>query len=182
MNKHLLIKTGITISFVSFLAISVKLLSAEEQHENQDDLCAGKTYNGAWFDVRVPEGFTVQPSLLSVSNEGYDSVWLRSHDGGFDLYIYSPQWSGEPSDVLDDPQISGITENTQINDHGTVTEVTVIVREIAYKNGQYGKFTSNQTIHNNHLTTGYRLSNQTLSESQNQIHRCFLQSIQQYAD
>ena len=177
MNKHLLFKAGITISLVSFLAINVKLLSAEKQHENQDDLCAGKTYNGAWFDVRVPEGFTVQPSLLSVSNEGYDSVWLRSPDDDFDLYIYSPQWGGEPSDVIDDPQISDITENTQINDHGTVT-----VREIAYKNGQYGKFTSNQTIHNNHLTTGYRHSNQPLSESQNQIHRCFLQSIQQYAD
>ena len=177
MNKHLLIKAGITILLVSVLAIKVKLLNAEEQAKNQDDLCAGKTYNGAWFDVRMPEGFTEQPSLLSTSSDGYDSVWLRSPDGDLDLYIYWPQWAGEPSDVLDDAHISGIAEDTQGNEHGTVT-----VRKITYKNGQYGEFTSNYSNHNTHLTTGYRLSNPPLSESQNQIHRCFLKSIQQYAD
>ena len=177
MNKHLLIKACITISLVSFLAINVKPLSAEEQHENQDALCAGKTYNGAWFDVRMPEGFTEQPSLLSTSNDGYDSIWLKSPDGDFELYIDAPQWTGEQSDMLDDPQILNSTEDTRKNDHDTVT-----VREITYKNGRYGKFTSNNSNHNTHLTTGYRHSNHALSESQNLIHRCFLQSIQQYAD
>ena len=177
MNTHLLLKAGITITLLSFSAINVRLLSAEEQNQNQNGLCAGKTYNGAWFDVRVPEGFTEQPSLLSTSNDGYDSVWLKSPDGDFELYIYAPQWTGEPSDVLDDHQILSTKKDIQKNEHATIT-----VREITYKNEHFGKFTSNNSNHNTHLTTGYRHSKRALSESQNLIHRCFLQSIQQYAD
>ena len=59
-----------------------------------------KTYKGAWFDIEYPENFKAENSLKSSTNtEGFDSAIFTSPDGKVQFYVFSPQWSGEPTDI-----------------------------------------------------------------------------------
>lgn len=59
-----------------------------------------KKFSGAWFEVEYPETFSADNSLKSYTNsEGFDSAVFTSPDGKVQFYIFSPQWSGEPTDI-----------------------------------------------------------------------------------
>jgi hypothetical protein len=60
-------------------------------------------YQGAWFSIAYPPGFKARASLPSATSVGEgecDSAFFRSADGEVEFYVYSPQWYGEPSDIL----------------------------------------------------------------------------------
>lgn len=58
------------------------------------------TYKGAWFDIEYPSDFKAENSQKSsTSSEGYDSAIFTSQDGKVQFYVFSPQWSGEPTDI-----------------------------------------------------------------------------------
>jgi len=60
-----------------------------------------KTFKGAWFDVKYPSSFTVKPSLKSTTvQEGYESAFFVSPDQLVEFYVFSPQWNGNPTDIL----------------------------------------------------------------------------------
>ena len=140
--------------------------------------CPGVAYSGAWFEVIVPENFIAKPSLPSTTNDGYDSVWFVNSTLGMALYVYSPQWGGKPSDIIDDSAVAHLREHVQSNE-----ESSVHTRAVAYNDGQSGSFTSTEKIdYASHLTTGYRSKQSPLSEELEQIYTCFVQSIQQFAD
>jgi hypothetical protein len=57
------------------------------------------TYNGAWFSITIPAGFTTIPGNASATTtESVDDVSFRSPDGSVDFYVFSPQWNGTPTD------------------------------------------------------------------------------------
>ncbi len=59
-----------------------------------------KKFSGAWFEVEYPETFSADNSLKSYTNsEGFDSAVFTSPDGKVQFYIFSPQWSGKPTDI-----------------------------------------------------------------------------------
>jgi hypothetical protein len=58
-----------------------------------------KLYRGAWFEILYPENFTVKPSKVSNIPDKYDSVFFISPDETVRFYIYSPQWSGDSSEI-----------------------------------------------------------------------------------
>ena len=61
-----------------------------------------KTFRGAWFTVEYPANFTAEgslPSATSGEDEAFDSATFTSPDGSVTFYVYSPQWSGDPTDI-----------------------------------------------------------------------------------
>ena len=143
-----------------------------------DSPCLGTPYVGAWFEVIVPEDFIAKPSLPSTTNDGYDSVWFINSSLDLALYIYSPQWGGKPSDILDDSLIVNLTEHVQSNEQSSV-----LTRTVAYNDGKTGIFTSTEMLdYASHLTTGYRSEHKILPKELEQIYSCFVASIQQFAD
>lgn len=59
-----------------------------------------KKFKGAWFDIEYPDTFKAENSLRSYTNsEGFDSAIFTSADGKVQFYVFSPQWSGEPTDI-----------------------------------------------------------------------------------
>ena len=169
---------------ITLLSISVfTLLNRETQNLDvnkavTDSHCLGTQYSGAWFDVIVPNGFEAKPSLPSTTGEGYDSVWFINPKLDVAFYLYSPQWGGRPSDILDDPAIKNSNENIESNE-----DVITYTRSLIYKDGRIGKFTSTETVNYvSHLTTGYRANDSSFDDAAGQIYTCFIQSIQQFAD
>jgi hypothetical protein len=74
---------------------------SESSREAQDSSRSSDgTFRGAWFRVWAPPSFAVVPSLKSTTaQEGFDSVFFRSPDRQVEFYVFSPQWSGEPTDI-----------------------------------------------------------------------------------
>ncbi len=65
-----------------------------------NDTTAYKRFEGAWFYIDYPADFTALPLLKSLtSSEGYDSALFTSPDGKIKFYVFSPQWSGNPSEI-----------------------------------------------------------------------------------
>jgi len=60
-----------------------------------------KKYSGAWFDIDYPSSFKAENSQKSETNvNGYDSATFTSPDGKVQFYIFSPQWSGVPENIV----------------------------------------------------------------------------------
>ncbi len=68
------------------------------------------TYTGAYFTAKYPPGFKPRGSLRpSVSpappgSEPYESAFFASPDGLVEFYVFSPQWDGEPTDIILRPE------------------------------------------------------------------------------
>ncbi len=75
-----------------------------------------KLYKGAWFEVDYPSDFSKKPSIKSQSVDGYDSCYFISPDKKVKFYIFSPQWSGDATDIslIESKEIS-IDEKTEKN-------------------------------------------------------------------
>ena len=61
-----------------------------------------KTFRGAWFTIQYPDDFTAEGSLPSAGSDEdntFDSATFTSPDGTVTFYVYSPQWSGDPTDI-----------------------------------------------------------------------------------
>lgn len=58
-----------------------------------------KTYKGAWFDISYPASFKAKGSQKSSSADGYESAVFKSPDQLVEFYVFSPQWSGTPTDI-----------------------------------------------------------------------------------
>jgi hypothetical protein len=102
------------ISTISLLAMLSVLCLCPSQSAPQS--CPGRapatdgwtTYDGAFFSVEYPPGFTVRPSLRAglsfPEREPYESAFFTSPDGLVEFYVFSPQWDGEPTDILLKPE------------------------------------------------------------------------------
>ena len=146
--------------------------------QNPESKCAGKVYSGAWFDVLAPEGFEAFESLPSATSDGYDSVWFKHPQLDLQLYIYSPQWGGKPSDIVDDHNILSMRESTEISNAQSITH-----RSMNYKDRQSGVFYSKESLEStSHLTTGYQTKKIPISDELFEIYHCFKTSVQQYTD
>ena len=64
---------------------------------------AAQDYQGAWFTISYPDGFTAVPGLPSPTADGYDSARFRDPSGRVEFYVYSPQAGGTAADIVFDP-------------------------------------------------------------------------------
>lgn len=90
------------------------------------------TYEGPWFDIRPPSGFT---SVDMGFPENYNGVLFSNKDNICNLYVYSPQWadkSGEEEMHLNETLISeeingNVTKRIfKDNDSQNLREVEII--------------------------------------------------------
>ncbi|MBK8396693.1 MAG: hypothetical protein IPL26_15845 [Leptospiraceae bacterium] len=87
-------KISITLSILFFAA---NLAANDKKKSNS------LVYKGGWFEVEYPKEFTVKPSIPSSMPNLYDSAFFISPDKKVKFYVFSPQWSGEATDISLDP-------------------------------------------------------------------------------
>ena len=60
---------------------------------------------GAWFKIEYPRGWKAASLTQSkTSVTGYDSARFTAPDGSAEFYVFSPQWNGDPQEIMLDPK------------------------------------------------------------------------------
>lgn len=90
-------------------------------------------YKGAWFDIEYPKNFTVKNAQKSSTRvDGFDSALFSSPDGKVQFYVFSPQWSGEPKDILLKASETQTPPTTQIENGLEVKRWTIQAKDGSY--------------------------------------------------
>ncbi len=139
-----------------------------------------KTYRGEWFDIKYPSSFTVKPSMKSYEdNKQYLSAFFISPDREVEFYIYSPQWSGDPTDI-------GLTGKEKLSGSTTKTTGSVIITNwtIAAKDGSYLRSYEEKkdTLINTTRVFGIKYKNQAAYNKYKSKYLAFKSSLVQYGD
>lgn len=158
----------IGVALLLVLAFQARWFSAaEDQH-----VCGGTPYEGAWFTVQIPAGMTVTTARPSSTGEGFDSIWAQSKDSDTEFYLYAPQWGGTPYDIF----LGSLARQEESVGHGH-TDL-----ELTYENS-IGRF---EIIHSSdpvsHRTIGFRSQTGQLSDEERLKFECFKKSIDQFSD
>jgi hypothetical protein len=140
------------------------------------------TFKGAWFEIKYPPDFKAKSSLPgTTSSEGCDSAFFVSPDGAVEFYVFSPQWNGDPSDVVLDPETEEIeAQKTENRKDGT----TVKRYTIAAKNGSYSRsYIDTQNVSMNTRTVfGIKYSSRKFYDKYKSRYLVFKDSLVQFAD
>lgn len=137
-----------------------------------------KTYQGAWFDIDYPEGFTVKNSIPSETrgDNTYDSATFTSPDQAVVFYVYSPQWSGVPSDIT----LKGNEQKLKTDKLGNV------ISYYSYYEGKEKRTYSYQVTRNADqqitMVIGLSYPSQKVYEKYKKAYTAFKASLKQYAD
>jgi len=142
-------------------------------------LAQTKTFEGAWFDISYPSSFAAIGSLESISGSGFESAVFRSPDNLVEFYIFSPQWSGEPSDIL--IQSNEILENSssEFSEDIEIRRWTIESRDGTYKRSYQEKINSMQ---NTNWIVGIKYADLAAFEKYKINYILFKSSLKQYAD
>ncbi|RIY36336.1 hypothetical protein CKY20_07580 [Capnocytophaga canis] len=102
------------------------------------------TYKGAWFEVKYTTEFTAKGSIASKTSESrnFDSAFFYSPDGEVEFYVFSPQWSGEATDIALQPNEKEVSREVKKGKKLTVTHWTIAEKKHSYTR-------SYQQTHNN---------------------------------
>lgn len=185
MNILKIYKTFLLLIFCSIIAC------ASDAKECSD-------FKGAWFDVCVPNNFSVDKSGLCALNESEcDSAKFYSKSRDSYLYIYSPQWSGNIDEYKN--EISAKSDeklilNKKLNkdyyssDGKKVAENAIIEKEIEVK--KEGIYKRKYHINVNQITNSVLVVGlmwpDGLSKEDNDkylsVFNEFKKSIKQYSD
>lgn len=140
-----------------------------------------KTYTGAWFRVKVPTGFKVEPRELRMvgDKKEFDGVSCTSPDGKVEFYVYSPQWSGTPKWIALRPGEKQVAKKVDSGSQRTVTYVTLRGPGGKYERSYAdtrGKLDGTRTVF------GFRYANQAAYKKYLPLYLQFKKSLVQYAD
>lgn len=137
-------------------------------------------YEGAWFSITPPPGFTARPSLPSETAEGYDSAFFDSPDGRAVFYVCSPQWGREATDVALDPASESLVAERTTE----AGEETVERLEIEALDGSYTRLVeivfSPATAAQ--WAFGFRYADESAYQEYLGRYETFKASLEQYAD
>lgn len=137
-------------------------------------------FRGAWFEVAVPAGFGVRPSLKSATAEGYDSAEFTAPDGSVAFYVYSPQWGGEPTDIALDPARETVVADQREEVKGrTVRFYTIADQRKKYFRAYRETIEQAGAIR---WVTGIRYKNAAAKKRFDPAYRRFVESLRQFAD
>ena len=141
---------------------------------------AGAPFEGAWFTVAAPPGFTPRPSLASETAEGYDSVFFDSPDGRAVFYVCSPQWGREATDVAPDPATEVLLAEETTEEGGE----SVRRLRIAAQDGTYARLVEIvfSPATGAQWTFGFQYADDAALEDHLGRYESFKASLEQYAD
>lgn len=139
------------------------------------------TFTGAWFQVWYPDNFTAVPSLPSgTAQDGFDSAFFHSPDAQVEFYIFSPQWSGEPSDIALDPSRETLrAKETKPSGNGQVTWTTIDAKDGSYARSYQDTVSSGGSVR---WVVGIKYASQAAFDRYRSDYLKFKGSLQQYAD
>lgn len=139
-----------------------------------------KKYSGAWFDIDYPSSFKAENSQKSETNvNGYDSATFSSPDGKVQFYIFSPQWSGVPEDI--------VLKSSEIQtDSSSKVENGLEVKRwtIAAKDGSYFRSyeSTSETKLNINKVFGIKYASEKELDKYKEEYLHFKKSLEQFAD
>jgi hypothetical protein len=139
-----------------------------------------KTYKGAWFEVKYPSSFTAKGSLKSTTyQEGYESAFFKSPDQLVEFYVFSPQWSGNPTDI-------SLKKTEKLLSTTSQTSGSVVIKwwKISARNGSYIRSYQEKkdTLQNTNMVLGIRYKNLNAYNKYKKKYLEFKSSLIQYAD
>ncbi|MFT5859826.1 MAG: hypothetical protein ACI865_001932 [Flavobacteriaceae bacterium] len=155
--------------------------SKTEDFENPVD-----TFNGEWFKINYPFGFTVNPSEPTDVYDDYtfvstDEASFASPDETVSFFVYSPQWGGDPKNYL----YPAPNEKIE-SDKTTVDEIDPnnIYRWVTFadKDGNYMRSAYSKSTESTHLVFGIKYSDQEIYDLYKESYAAFKKSLVQYAD
>lgn len=146
-------------------------------------------YRGNWFDIDVPAGFIARPTDAIVPEESVyntDEAYFTAPDGNIELYVYSPQWSGDtdyvtiaPNEVLVDT-----TSKEEQEDIGLTRTAwtTVKAKDNSYMRSFVSIRSQIDTGSEVHHVFGIRYTSQADYDKFKAEYEAFKKSLVQYAD
>lgn len=171
-------KTSLLIAVAVFaLAIGIQFTYGADKPSGKE----WKKYEGAWFDVLYPADFKAEPSLKSTTNvNGHDSVFFVSPTNEVAFYVFSPQWSGEPSDIM----LNKETEKQLSCDVSKKDGKSVSQCSIEANDGSY--FRNYEDVQDPETRTrrvfGIKFKDQKTLDQYKEMYKHFQDSLAQYAD
>jgi hypothetical protein len=139
------------------------------------------SYRGAWFGVKYPVGFSVKPCETGPRRTGKapDGASFLSPDRLVEFYIYSPQWSGQPTWPKKRPGEKTVSHRVQRQGTRTATWVTYVGPSGA---GTRSYVDTVDTGLNTRLVFGFAYRNRTAYNAYRPLYLRFKASLEQYAD
>lgn len=152
----------------------------ENKDNSADDnfIVSADSVAGAWFSSVVPEGFKAKSSFPSSTSVGeYDSYFYISPDEKVQFYVFSPQWTGSPNDIIFPNE--KIKVNEIQNPDGSITREWTLE---ANRQTPYIRSFTETKSENTILITGFYYKDQAAYEAYKSDYEHFINSIQQYSD
>ncbi len=140
-----------------------------------------KTYKGAWFEIRYPSNFSVQPSMKSESIEGkFESAFFVSPDKTVRFYIFSPQWAGDNADIAVKPSDKpAVTERTETANGTTKRYFTISTKADGMTRSYVETTNADATVR---WVIGIEYAGKEAYEKNKSAYLKFKQSLRQFAD
>jgi hypothetical protein len=144
------------------------------------------TYKGAWFEIKYPSIFRVNPAQKSAtSTMGYDSVYFISPDDNVAFYVFLPQWQGQAreTDIEINPDTEELIEQNfkkekdQLGNFKTTRTFTVKA-----KDNSYMRAIRDETTETTRLVFGIRYKNNKFYDEYYHDYLTFKKSLRQFAD
>lgn len=141
---------------------------------------AAQDYQGAWFTISYPDGFTASAGLPSTTADGHDSARFRDPSGRVEFYVYSPQAGGIAADIVSDPATeTQVAVADQKGAAGTVRWITYAAKDGSYQRS-VEETRSADGMQNRVFGIKYRTA-ADLSEFR-EAYKAFKESLKQYQD
>ncbi len=136
-----------------------------------------KLFKGAWFDISYPSSFTVLQGIKCQSMDGVESAFFISPDKSVEFYVYSPQWSGEASDIVLKSDEKLASEKTDVKGNQTIKWFT-----ISAKDGSYTRSYVQTITESTNQVFGIKYKNQSSFDKYKNEYLNFKKSLVQFAD
>lgn len=140
-----------------------------------------KKYEGAWFEIQYPANFNVEPSLKGLTSvNGYDSAFFYSPSKEVAFYVFSPQWNGEPTDILiDNGKEKQVAVDEKVENGTKIKECTISANDGSYFR-IYEDMLNPET--NTRKTFAIMYKDQKALEEYQEMYKRFKESLVQFAD
>ncbi|MBH1959501.1 MAG: hypothetical protein I8H68_05275 [Flavobacteriia bacterium] len=139
-----------------------------------------KKYKGAWFEIDYPSSFKAVNSLASsTSVEGYDSALFTAPDGKVQFYVFSPQWSGLPTDIELQPHETLVDSASAVQNGLEVERWTIKAKDGSYFRSYES---TSETASKINKVFGIKYSSTRDLEQYRETYLMFKKSLEQFAD
>lgn len=160
--------------------IGCKASMAREPQPQISQAQGVQVFQGAWFEIAYPTGFTSVPSLPSSTAEGYDSAAFISPDKKVSFYVYAPQWGGEPTDIALDPIEESLVSDKQTEKNGRVVRwLTICAKDGSYCRAYQDTLAQQGSLR---TTLGIKYHDEEVRRQYHQDYLNFRDSLVQFAD